>query len=130
VRPEGVFVYGTLKRGERAAALAERAGLVARVPALAKGLVLFDLPFGYPAAVPGEGVVYGELLYFEDLERALALLDRYEGSEYLRVPHRVLAGGRERLAWVYLYKSEEAARKVGGRRLRGGRWRGALSQKP
>ncbi len=130
MKPEGVFVYGTLKSGERAAALAEQAGLVARVPAVAKGLVLFDLPAGYPTAVFGEGEVRGELLYFEDLARALVILDRYEGEEYVRVPHLVLAEGEEKLAWVYLYESEEAARKEGGRLIRGGRWRGALPKKP
>lgn len=130
MKPEGVFAYGTLKSGERAAALAERAGLVARVPAVARGLVLFDLPFGYPAAVFGEGEVIGELLIFRDLERALSLLDRYEGEEYERRLHRVETAAGPRLAWVYLYKSERAVRRAGGRRIDGGCWRGALSKKP
>lgn len=132
MRPEGLFVYGTLKAGERAAGLAERVGLLRREPAVAEGLVLYELPAGYPAAAPGPGRVVGEFLVFRDLGRALALLDRYEevGREYLRRPLWVRTPGGARLAWVYLYPDARAARRAGGRRLRDGRWSGRLPKKP
>ncbi len=132
MKPEGVFVYGTLKAGERAERLAERAGLVSRLPAVAEGLVLFALPAGYPAAVAGEGRVEGEFLVFQDLEAALRLLDRFEdaGEEYVRRAIEVKTPGGPRLAWVYLYPSEEAVLRAGGRRIAGGRWSGRLRAEP
>jgi len=132
MRPVGVFAYGSLKAGEAGAGVAERAGLVRRVPAVVQGLLLFALPEGYPAAVPGEGRVEGELLYFADLERALSVLDAYEdeGREYRRgIVWAETPGGRVP-AWVYLYPDLKAVRRAGGVKLREGRWRGTLPEKP
>lgn len=132
MRPAGIFVYGTLKAGERAARLAERAGLLRRVPAVAEGLVLYALPQGYPAAVRGHGRVVGELLFFRDLGRALWLLDRYEdaGREYFRRLVRVRTPWGPRLAWVYLYPNQAAVQRAGGRRLWHGRWSGRVPEEP
>ncbi len=132
MKPEGVFVYGTLKSGERAAALAESAGLVRRLPAVAKGLLLYALPGGYPAAVFGPGAVSGEFLTFADLKAALRVLDAYEevGEEYQRRVLEVQTPLGPRLAWVYVYPDEAAVRRAGGRRVLGGRWTGSLPKKP
>ena len=130
MRPAGVFVYGTLKSGERHAREAEAAGLVRREPALARGIRLFDLPYGYPAAVPGEGQVEGELLVFEDLERALERLDRFEGDEYQRRVIEVETPRGRVAAWVYLYPGAEEAEAVGGTPVPGGVWRGRLPGEP
>ena len=78
---EAVFVYGTLKRGER------NHGLVAPylhrvLPGFVEGFRLYHLPWGphrpyaYPGMVPGEGRVFGEVLFLRP--EALSLLDALE----------------------------------------------------
>jgi gamma-glutamylcyclotransferase (GGCT)/AIG2-like uncharacterized protein YtfP len=94
--PELVFVYGTLKRGHGNHHWLAGAPFLGQ--ALLPDVVLHDLgPF--PMAVPGEGVVRGEV-YAVDAA-GLARLDRLEG--YPRLYDRralPLADGRH--AWVYL----------------------------
>lgn len=73
-----IFVYGTLKRGQI------RARCWPRTPrAIQQGFCrgqLFDLG-PYPAIVPGEDVIAGEIWHFtaDDLEATLDTLDRIEG---------------------------------------------------
>jgi gamma-glutamylcyclotransferase (GGCT)/AIG2-like uncharacterized protein YtfP len=94
--PELVFVYGTLKRGHGNHHWLLDAPFLGE--AVLPDVVLHDLgPF--PMAVPGEGVVRGEV-YGVDAA-GLARLDRLEG--YPRLYDRrplPLADGRQ--AWVYL----------------------------
>ncbi len=105
---ERVFVYGTLKRGQR------NHGLIAdllseSIPGYAEGFRLYHLPQGptrpyaYPGMVPGEGRVYGEVLFLP--EEALPLLDRLEeeGVEYRRVRIPVQSERGLLEAWTYLY---------------------------
>ncbi|GLV48067.1 gamma-glutamylcyclotransferase [Thermus sp. LT1-2-5] len=105
---ERVFVYGTLKRGERNHARV--AGkLLGVVPGYVEGFRLYHLPEGegrpyaYPAMVPGEGRVYGEVLLLP--EEALSLLDALEeeGEEYRRVRVLVHTAEGPLEAWAYLY---------------------------
>lgn len=91
--PEAVFVYGTLKRGERNFAVSQQAGWILSEPAYIEGFQLFHiprrkrLPYSYPAVVQGLGQVWGEVQWFADLSQALVLLDELEdqGREYLRI---------------------------------------------
>ena len=105
---EAVFVYGTLKRGER------NHGLVAPylhrvLPGFVEGFRLYHLPWGphrpyaYPGMVPGEGMVFGEVLFLRP--EALSLLDALEeeGEEYKRVRVRVETEEGPLEAWAYLY---------------------------
>lgn len=87
---ERVFVYGTLKRGQRNHPLV--VPYLHRVlPGSVAGFRLYHLgagerrPYAYPAMVPGEGRVYGEVLFLSP--QALPLLDALEeeGVEYRRV---------------------------------------------
>ena len=100
---EAVFVYGTLKRGER------NHGLVAPylhrvLPGFVEGFRLYHLPRGphrpyaYPGMVPGEGRVFGEVLFLRP--EALSLLDALEeeGEEYKRVRVRVETEEKSRLS--------------------------------
>ncbi|WP_243031110.1 gamma-glutamylcyclotransferase family protein [Thermus altitudinis] len=105
---ERVFVYGTLRPGERNYPLVE--GRVVKVlPGHVEGFRLFHLaeglgrPYPYPGMVPGEGRVYGEVLFLP--EEALSLLDELEeeGMEYRRVQVRVETEEGPLLAWTYLY---------------------------
>ena len=91
-----LFVYGSLKRGQRAHHLLQ--GLPWLGQAWLPGACLHDLgPF--PMAVPGEGRIQGELYGVGEAD--LEALDRYEGAPRLYQRHWLtLEDGRG--AWVYL----------------------------
>lgn len=114
-----LFVYGTLKRGfsnpwaRRLWARARYEG-EATLPGR-----LYDLG-PYPAFVEDGSptLVHGEVAELADAG-VLEQLDRYEGSQYVRVLRRVrMHDGQEREAWVYVYR----APLVHARWLPGGRW--------
>lgn len=104
-----VFVYGTLKPGER---LYHHIGYAVRdaVPATIPGR-LFDTPFGYPILVDpwGEGcpLINGVLLYaLEDLyEEMMRTIDVIEGEAgFVKGVMEVqLPGGEKVEAFVYYY---------------------------
>lgn len=122
-----VFVYGSLRRGQRAHA---RLRAAARYlgPASVNGR-LHDCGC-YPAAVPsrrpGE-LIHGEL-YRLTRPDVLTALDRYEdcdpqaphGGEYRRERAAVRLAGRRLSAWVYWHNGPVR----GARRIRSGMWRG------
>lgn len=115
----GLFVYGTLKSGER------QAGLLRGLPRR-EGRIrgrLYHLPAGYPAlTLDGTDDIFGELVAPPD-ERLLALVDHYEGIDsglYRRVVVPVRIGLRTERAWVYEMPTAPTA---GGRYLPDGRWR-------
>ncbi|GIW37333.1 MAG: gamma-glutamylcyclotransferase [Meiothermus sp.] len=131
--PEAVFVYGTLKRGERNFEVSRQAGWLRSEPACIEGFRLFHIPKGdlrpyaYPGVVKGEGRVWGEVQWFANLDQALALLDRLEdeGGEYLRSPTTAYLfeqGGAPCRVWVYVYASLPALESAGGIWLPQGVW--------
>lgn len=133
-----MFVYGTLKRGERNHHLVEGAGLLAAGPAELRGFDLYDLePDGYPALVAGSGVVFGELLTLPG-EAALTSLDELEEVDrtpptYERVRVVALVQGREGDeepvgCWVYLYAKAARLAEPGVRLVPGGVWPEAKDQ--
>jgi gamma-glutamylcyclotransferase (GGCT)/AIG2-like uncharacterized protein YtfP len=91
-----VFVYGTLKRGEKNHHWLEGASWQGE--AELSGVLLHDLgPF--PMAVIGEGTAIGEVYAVE--EQGLARLDKLEGYPRLYDRQKLnLNDGRQ--AWVYL----------------------------
>jgi gamma-glutamylcyclotransferase (GGCT)/AIG2-like uncharacterized protein YtfP len=100
---ERLFVYGLLRKGERLAPFLGNARFVGA--ARVRGHDLLDLG-SYPAAVPGEGTVVGEVYELD----ALDLLDEAEGVHedpplYRRV--RVAALGAP--AWMYVYARDPGA---------------------
>ncbi|WP_022799053.1 gamma-glutamylcyclotransferase family protein [Thermus islandicus] len=122
---ERVFVYGTLKRGQRNHPLV--VPYLHRVlPGSVAGFRLYHLgagerrPYAYPAMVPGEGRVYGEVLFLSP--QALPLLDALEeeGVEYRRVRVWVETPEGRLSAWTYLYLAE----LEGARPLPEGVWEG------
>ncbi|MDQ3396961.1 MAG: gamma-glutamylcyclotransferase [Deinococcota bacterium] len=120
----GVFVYGTLKPGGRNYAVAERAGVVARLEACLHGFRLYGLePEGYPAMVRGEGRVYGWVLTFRDITAALPLLDGLEGC-HLNPPlyERVAVAWQAAQVWTYLYARPERLVEPGARPVEDGHW--------
>ena len=108
-----VFFYGTLMTGFNRRL---RAGVDSKLRYVGRGsirAILFDLGI-YPAAVPGEGHVWGELFETDEPELVLAGLDSIEGyrpgdpehSLYIRVQSPVtLEDGRTLQAWVYFYNA-------------------------
>ncbi len=79
-----VFVYGTLKPGEKYYQIYCQGKVVNAVKVWTKG-VLYDLPLGYPAMTRGEGKVQGFLLTFTN-NLVLSELDFLEGYDPLRLP--------------------------------------------
>ena len=138
-----VFVYGTLRPGERNAHVAARGGSFTARPATLAGFRLFHLrPEGYPGIVPGAAsdLVYGAALTYApaDWEQALTLLDALEGVDetpplYTRQRVRLtLEGGavgsgplgsREEVeGWVYVYACAGRLSQSGVTPLPGGDW--------
>nr|WP_221269735.1 gamma-glutamylcyclotransferase family protein [Deinococcus budaensis] len=129
-----VFVYGTLRPGERNAEVAARGGPFGAVPARLTGFRLLHLsPEAYPGIVPGppDGVVVGEVLTYapRDWPRALLLLDALEGVHdtpplYRRAAVTVtLEGGASQAAWTYVYADADRLTRPGAVLLPGGDWR-------
>lgn len=115
--------YGTLMR---AVGGVDRLGLKDRVSVVDTcqfaGL-LYDLG-RFPGAVPGDGVVHGEILRLRD-PQVWSVLDRYEGcdphdeNDSLFVREKVtLLEPAEQTAWVYWYNGDPA----GHRRVHSGDW--------
>ncbi|HEY7447234.1 MAG TPA: gamma-glutamylcyclotransferase family protein [Vicinamibacterales bacterium] len=108
-----VFFYGTLMTGFNRRL---RIGVDSKLRYVGRGsiqAILFDLGI-YPAAVPGDGHVWGELFETDEPELVLAGLDSIEGyrpgdpehSLYTRVQSPVtLEDGRTLQAWVYFYNA-------------------------
>jgi gamma-glutamylaminecyclotransferase len=118
-----VFVYGTLRRGERNHALLADARYVGEGKTAA-GFTLLNLG-PYPAAVAASHLhspsIRGEVYEVDD--GALASLDRLEGCPALyfreQQPIRLQAGGTLN-AWMYLLTSGEPA---GATVISSGDWR-------
>lgn len=119
---DGLFVYGTLRRGGSNRAWLERTHPEGTCRAWVPGR-LWHLPDdGYPAMVlgpepatppPGEGWVTGDFVGWEDLEdleAALPDLDALEdvaGGLYLRrLVDCVLESGHRLTAWVYVFPED------------------------
>lgn len=106
-----LFVYGTLKRGQRNHHLIEH--LVDDIqPAKTRG-ILYHLPYGFPAVFQSDkNWVYGELFNLSDIKGSLAITDHLEGysankprgSHYIRIQQQVvLKDGNCQIAWIYIY---------------------------
>ena len=108
-----VFFYGTLMTGFNRRL---RIGIDSKLRYVGRGsikAILFDLGI-YPAAVPGEGRVWGELFETDEPDLVLAGLDSIEGyrpgdpehSLYMRLQSPVtLEDGQTQPAWVYFYNA-------------------------
>lgn len=125
-----VFVYGTLRPGEKNYRHYLAGRTVSEVPASAAGQLYFVADGGYPYLVPGEGRVVGELVYLapERYEQTLQKLDALEeyvpGDEthsvYLRRRALVhLPDGNARAAWIYYWNFPQ----VTGTRIASGDFR-------
>jgi gamma-glutamylcyclotransferase (GGCT)/AIG2-like uncharacterized protein YtfP len=97
-----LFVYGTLRSGQAARSLVANYVSESR-PATTRGR-LYALGDGYPVLVPGvPGDVIGELLGLRQLVAALALLDAYEGHEFVRALIQVQVPDGPGAVWAWSY---------------------------
>lgn len=83
--PCRVFVYGTLKPGERYYNDYCAKWAIAAKPGIVFGC-LYALPLGYPALVPGDRPVRGVVLTFAE-DGILQTLDELEDYDPRRSPH-------------------------------------------
>lgn len=137
--PVGVFVYGTLKQGERNFSVSQQAGWLRSAAAFVEGFRLFHipqrerLPYTYPAAIQAQGRVWGEVQWFADLGQALVLLDQLEdeGREYLRIPTvaHLPDQAKKHPVWIYVYPGVQSVQAVSGLWLPDGVWREMEGQK-
>lgn len=109
-----VFVYGTLRPGEKNHRRYLGGRTTRIVPAVARGELRFVSGEGYPCVTPGEGIVKGELIFlapdrYEETLHRLDELEEYdEGSEeksvYLRRRAAVtLPDGSSAEGWIYYW---------------------------
>ncbi|PTX60276.1 gamma-glutamylcyclotransferase (GGCT)/AIG2-like uncharacterized protein YtfP [Melghirimyces profundicolus] len=107
-KKQRVFVYGSLRRGEKYHSLMARVRPEA-MQAWTEG-ELFDTGRGYPGLAKGRRRVYGEV--YRVNSRALARIDRLEGhreeasdipGEFRRIRRRVLTDRGPVEAYVYLF---------------------------
>lgn len=91
-----VFVYGSLKRGGTNHDLLEGAAFLGE--AEVEGLEMHATGRGFPACVPGDGVVEGEVYRVDD--ETLLEVDRLEGVPDLYRRRRVEG------MWVYVWAGE------------------------
>ncbi len=101
-----LFVYGTLRTGQRARRLVEE--FVRSVePGTCAGS-MYDFPAGYPGIVlDGMMQIVGEIVHLADLPAALPLLDAYEGDEFTRVLTEVEGPAGKCWCWVYVLADPE-----------------------
>lgn len=131
MRPQAVFVYGTLKQGERNFRLSQRVGFMRSEEAWVEGFKLYAVgqaryrrPYSYPALVAGQGRVWGEVHWFADLPKALERLDKLErvGREYLRLEAVAHTAQQSWPVWLYAYPHSQAIERAQGVWLPEGRW--------
>jgi len=121
-----LFVYGTLKRSARGNPH-ELLGDAKFLNTASISGELYDLG-SYPGVYRNGGSgqrVFGELFALADstVDRSLKVLDRYEGSDFVRKRVYVtLPDGRRRMAWAYTLRErpDETARRVTTGRYRQG----------
>ncbi|MEA5451126.1 gamma-glutamylcyclotransferase family protein [Leptolyngbya sp. CCNP1308] len=131
--PCSLFVYGTLKPGERAFTSLCEPFAIAAQPAQTLGR-LYHLPLGYPAMTPEPGWVQGFLLTLSNADALTAIdafeeyyPDRPESSEYQRSLQMVydLSQRSLEIAWVYTMSPEQVD-GLGGLWLPNGYWTDTL----
>ena len=121
-----LFVYGSLRTGQAARPLIAN-HVIGSQPATIRGR-LCAVADSYPGYLPGEtGNVVGEVMVLGDLAAAFALLDAYEGEEFVRALQEatLVADGTRVWAWCYVLASPALAE--GAELIESGDWARHLS---
>lgn len=121
-----LFVYGSLRAGQAARSfIADH--VIGSQPATVSGHI-YALSDSYPGYLPGRaGTVVGEVMVLVDLAAAFALLDAYEGDEFVRALQQatLLTDGSRLWAWCYRLTSPDLAE--GAELIESGDWARYLS---
>lgn len=121
-----VFVYGTLKPGERNHGVIGRGGSFSCEEAHISGFDIYHFhPENYPGILQGDGVVHGWIITYSDISKAMPYLDELEGTSmepplYNRV--LTIAQPQGTPVWVYVYGRPERCRQPSARRVASGNW--------
>jgi len=113
-----VFVYGTLRRGQKNYPRYLQGRTVRERPAAVSGRLYFAETGGYPCLTEGEGKVRGELMEiiperYGEVLHELDELEEYDpldekNSLYLRCRTEIILGEGERVtAWAYYWNRPE-----------------------
>jgi gamma-glutamylcyclotransferase (GGCT)/AIG2-like uncharacterized protein YtfP len=108
---EQIWVYGSLLEGFFNYEKALLGKVVSRNIARVKGTLFHQSKKGYPALIPGDGWVYGELLQLDDFSGLLPVIDGIEDfygpgdarNEYERILTPVCFDGHESGTEAYVY---------------------------
>jgi gamma-glutamylcyclotransferase (GGCT)/AIG2-like uncharacterized protein YtfP len=111
-----IFVYGSLMEGFFNYEKSFKGKVVSRFPGKVRGSLYHQVEKGYPALIPGEDWVRGELLDLEDFDTLLEagdVIERYRGpgapdNEYDRRTTGIeTLDGKTIHAWVYWYARQD-----------------------
>ena len=121
-----LFVYGSLRTGQAARSLIAD-HVIGSQPATIRGRI-YALPEGYPGYLPGQvGTVVGEVMVLGGLAAAFALLDAYEGDDFVRGLEEatLISDGSRLWAWCYVLAAPDLT--DGAPLIEGGDWARYLS---
>lgn len=117
---ERIFVYGSLRQDFWNHDKVFKHRLRKIEKGQLKDFSLYHLPAGYPAIVPGNDTVYGEICTLSHTKhlKSIDLLEGYTGNPtidlYIREKRPVLLeNGQEEMCWVYLYINQNHVRNKG-----------------
>jgi gamma-glutamylcyclotransferase (GGCT)/AIG2-like uncharacterized protein YtfP len=121
-----LFVYGSLRTGQAARSLIAD-HVIGSHPATLRGS-LYALADGYPGYVPGQvGQVVGEVMVLSGLAAAFALLDAYEGEDFVRALEQATLTGDGSRVWAWCYVLATPDLVDGAPLIEGGDWARYLS---
>jgi gamma-glutamylcyclotransferase (GGCT)/AIG2-like uncharacterized protein YtfP len=115
-----LFAYGTLRAGQTARSMIEQ-HVAGSLPGTCPG-TMYAFEDGYPGMLDdGDTAVIGEIVELIDLPAAFALLDAYEGDDFMRILKRArLEDGTEVWTWVYVLADPSLAEQ--GELIADGDW--------
>jgi len=121
-----LFVYGSLRSGQAARSLIAN-HVIGSMPATVQGR-LYAIADSYPGYLPDDaGNVVGEVMVLSDLAAALALLDAYEGEEFVRELHEATLVGDGTRVWAWCYPLASPDLAEGAELIASGDWARHLS---
>jgi gamma-glutamylcyclotransferase (GGCT)/AIG2-like uncharacterized protein YtfP len=117
-----LFVYGTLRSGQTARSLV--ANQIKRCVRASTTGAIYAFPMGHPGFVEGDGsgVVVGEVIWLSELAATFALLDAYEGQDFVRVIRKVTLEDTQEQTWAWIYTLADPTTMKFGTRIEDGDW--------
>ena len=112
-----IFVYGSLREGFFNYDKYLDGKVLENTPACLKGMHLYHMPYkGYPAILPGDGKVLGEIIRVTDYDNTIKAIDDMEGflgtdnpdNEYNKILLEVenLTTREKENCYVYFYNKD------------------------